>query len=118
MGSTSLPAQSWRIPNTGDLEFVTSCFNKSPQELIALGDPALLWIAYLYPTDKEREGKLNQLYGSLIEFQRLAEAAEFLPDANETLRLTVAIALSYAATISRIFGSRYVTVKCMLAKFP
>jgi hypothetical protein len=80
----------------GDVEFVTNCLNKSPQELASLNDPALNWIIDLYPIyvkqrekDKEREGKLNQLYGALIEIQRLAEASEFIPDANATLRLTV-----------------------------
>lgn len=102
-GLNKLASSVMENTKLGDLEFVTSCLNKSPQELIASGDPALLWIADLYSTyvkqrdkDKERDGKLNQRYGSLIEIQRLAEASEFLPDANATLRLTVGKVEAYS----------------------
>ena len=106
----------------GDLEFVTECLSKSPQELKALGDPALNWIIDLYPIyvkqrekDKDREGKLNQLYGSLIEIQRLAEASEFIPDANATLRLTVGKVEAYSP-VDAIVKTPITTLRGLLEK--
>lgn len=78
-----------------DADFVKSCFNKSSTELEAMSDPAMQFIIDLYPTlkqhrdiDKEREGKLNQLYGSLVEVKQSFLTKQFVPDANATLRLT------------------------------
>jgi hypothetical protein len=106
----------------GDLEFVTECLSKSPQELKALGDPALNWIIDLYPIyvkqrekEKDREGKLNQLYGSLIEIQRLAEASEFIPDANATLRLTVGKVEAYSP-VDAIVKTPITTLRGLLEK--
>jgi len=106
----------------GDLEFVTQCLSKSPQDLKALGDPALNWIIDLYPIyvkqrekDKDREGKLSQLYGSLIEIQRLAEASEFIPDANATLRLTVGKVEAYSP-VDAIVKTPITTLKGLLEK--
>jgi len=80
----------------GDLAFVNECLNKSAQELRSVNDPALQWMIDLYPTflkmrekEKEREGKLNQLYGTLLDLQQRAEATGFVPDANGTLRMTI-----------------------------
>jgi hypothetical protein len=106
----------------GDVEFVTNCLNKSPQELASLNDPALNWIIDLYPIyvkqrekDKEREGKLNQLYGALIEIQRLAEASEFIPDANATLRLTVGRVEPYSP-VDAIIKTPMTTLNGLLEK--
>jgi hypothetical protein len=106
----------------GDLEFVTQCLSKSPQELKALGDPALNWIIDLYPVyvkqrekDKDREGKLSQLYGSLIEIQRLADASGFIPDANATLRLTVGKVEAYSP-VDAIVKTPITTLRGLLEK--
>ena len=87
----------------GDLNFVQDCLKKSPQELKSVDDPALQWMIDLYPLylkmrekDKEREGKLNQLYGTLLEVQQKFEAANFIPDANGTLRMTIGRVQSYS----------------------
>lgn len=79
----------------GDPEFIQSCFELSPDELAALGDPALDTIIRLYPTymamrdeSKSREGKLDQLYGNLVTVKQEFLQQEFVPDANATLRLT------------------------------
>lgn len=79
----------------GDPEFIQSCFELSPDELAALGDPALDLIIGLYPTylemrdeSKSREGKLDQLYGNLVTVKQEFLKQEFVPDANATLRLT------------------------------
>ena len=106
----------------GEVDFVTECLDKSPKELSGLGDPALNWIIDLYPIyvkqrekDKEREGRLNQLYGSLIEIQRIAEASEFLPDANATLRLTVGKVEAYSP-VDAIVKTPMTTLKGLVEK--
>ncbi|MDF1843157.1 MAG: S46 family peptidase [Rubripirellula sp.] len=79
----------------GDPGFVQSCFDKTPQQLEALEDPALSTIIRLYPKylelreqSKSREGKLDQLYGDLVTVKQEYLKQKFVPDANATLRLT------------------------------
>jgi hypothetical protein len=79
----------------GDAEFVEECLKKSPAELEAIDDSILRLIIDLYPmyvslrdTDKESEGRLGKLYGSLIDLKQIFQATDFVPDANATLRLT------------------------------
>lgn len=79
----------------GDAAFVEKCLKMTPAQLEQSDDPMLKMIVALYPTykklrdvDKEREGKLGQLYGSLIEVKQSFMATEFVPDANATLRIT------------------------------
>jgi len=92
-----------RSTQLGDLAFVDACWNKSLAEINATDDPALQWMIDLYPTylklrekDKEREGRLNALYGTLLEVQQRFEAGRFIPDANGTLRLTVGRVQAYS----------------------
>jgi hypothetical protein len=79
----------------GDVDFVEACLKKSPAELQQTDDPLLKLIIRLHPayvtlrdTDKAREGRLGQLYGSLIEVKQQFLSANFIPDANSTLRFT------------------------------
>jgi hypothetical protein len=79
----------------GDRTFVESCLEKTPDELAKLNDGLLQWVIQLYPTflklresDKSRDGRLSQLYGSLIEVKQQYLATDFIPDANGTLRFT------------------------------
>lgn len=79
----------------GDVHFVEECLKKSPKELQQLDDPLLKLMEQLHPvflklreTDKVRDGRLSQLYGSLIEVKQQFLATEFVPDANSTLRFT------------------------------
>ena len=93
-----MEAQAMALINAtelGDIKFVSNCLNKSPAELEASNDPVLRLIIDLYPTykklrdaDKEREGRLGKLYGSLIDVKQQFQATDFVPDANATLRLT------------------------------
>ena len=87
----------------GDLSFVEECLKKSPAELQELDDPLLKLIVQLHPvylklreTDKEREGRLSQLYGSLIEVKQEFLATNFIPDANSTLRFTCGRVRAYS----------------------
>ncbi|MFN3189295.1 MAG: S46 family peptidase [Aureliella sp.] len=88
---TSLYDQS----SFGDPEFIESCFDKTLAQLEAMNDPALSAIVALYPKylalreqAKAREGKLDQLYGSLVTVKQEYLKQKFVPDANATLRLT------------------------------
>jgi Peptidase S46 len=79
----------------GDVAFVESLLSKSPEELEKIDDPLLRLVVGLYPTwmalretDKAREGRLSQLYGSLIDIKQQFQGKDFVPDANATLRLT------------------------------
>ena len=86
-----------------DLGFIESCFDKTPDELKSLGDPALDAIIKLYPIymrlredAKAREGKLDQLYGDLVTAKQLFQKQDFVPDANATLRLTYGSVKGYS----------------------
>lgn len=79
----------------GNPEFIQACFEKSPEQLKAMKDPALAIIIGLYPKymelreeSKAREGQLDQLYGNLVTVKQDYLKQRFVPDANATLRLT------------------------------
>jgi hypothetical protein len=79
----------------GDPEFIQDCFEKNPEQLQAINDPALAAIIQLYPKymqlreqSKSRSGKLDQLYGDLVTVKQEFLQQKFVPDANATLRLT------------------------------
>jgi hypothetical protein len=75
--------------------FINECLKKTPEQLMKVDDPLLKLMVQLYPTykqlrdiDKEREGRLGQLYGSLVEMKQAFQPSDFIPDANATLRIT------------------------------
>ncbi len=87
----------------GDVAFVEECLSKSPTELQQTDDPLLRLIIQLHSeylklrdTDKAREGRLGQLYGSLIEVKQQFLATSFIPDANATLRFTCGRVRAYS----------------------
>ena len=87
----------------GDVAFVEECLGKSPAELQQTDDALLRLIIRLHPeylklrdTDKTREGRLGQLYGSLIEVKQQFLATSFIPDANATLRFTCGRVRAYS----------------------
>ena len=79
----------------GDIhdQFARTAVNRS--ELKDLDDPFLNWIIELYPQylelrekEKERNGRLDSLYGELVSIKQQFQNANFVPDANATLRIT------------------------------
>jgi len=87
----------------GDVRFVDECLTKTPEELAKTADPLLQWVLELYPhyvelrnLNKQREGRLNRLYGSLIDVKQQFLATNFVPDANATLRFTCGRVRSYS----------------------
>jgi hypothetical protein len=103
---SDIEAQASRLieqTSLGDLAFVESCLEKSPDELAKIDVAVLQWVVDLYPryiemreTDKARDGRLSQFYGSLIEVKQQFLATHFIPDANGTLRLTSGKIRSYS----------------------
>lgn len=78
-----------------DERFLMTCLEKSPQELQKLKDPFLTLVQSLYPAYEEmrqqmqrRRGALEKLHGKLIEVKKEFSQADFIPDANRTLRFT------------------------------
>ena len=87
----------------GDAAFIQQCLKLSPQQLQQLEDPVLQLVIQLYPayqqlreTDKQRDGRLNQLYGDLIDVKQQFLQTDFVPDANATLRMTIGRVRSYS----------------------
>lgn len=87
----------------GDWAFMETCLKSTPEQLRKLDDPLLKLILDLYPTyirmrelDKERDGRLSQLSGDLLDIKRLFLANNFVPDANATLRFTSGHVKQYA----------------------
>lgn len=83
------------ITKLGDWTFVDACLKSTPEQLRKLDDPLLKLVLDLYPSylkirekNKERDGKLSQLSGDLIDIKRVFLANQFVPDANATLRFT------------------------------
>jgi len=79
----------------GKPSFIDACLDKTPDTLAKIDDPLLQLVVKLYPSytamreaNKAREGRLSQLYGSLMEIKQQFLATSFVPDANGTLRLT------------------------------
>jgi uncharacterized protein YciI len=90
------PVEQWFAASPwSNAEYLDQVLGKTPAELAALPDPALKWVIAMYPRltelrglEKQRQGKLNQLYGDLIALKKQQLSTQFVPDANATLRLT------------------------------
>lgn len=78
-----------------DKEYFNSLLTKKPEEIAALQDPLFIFAKKIrmqnQVSDKENqknEGRLNKLYGDLVDVKMLWKKTNFIPDANSTLRLT------------------------------
>ncbi len=102
--------------------FLTDALNKTPAELAASNDPFLQLIVALYPTycelrerGKARDGRLGQLYGSLIEVKKAFLKRDFVPDANATLRMTLGHIRGYSPE-DAVYKSPITTLKGVVDK--
>ncbi|MDZ7268907.1 MAG: S46 family peptidase [candidate division KSB1 bacterium] len=87
--------QAYARSKLKDGRFLMACLEKPPRELQKLKDPFLTLAQSLYPAYEEmrrqtqrRNGALEKLYGQLIEVKKEFRQADFIPDANRTLRFT------------------------------
>jgi len=78
-----------------DENYLKAALNKNQDEIAADVDPFIHLAAGLYPTYQEmkrkndaRSGALDKLYAQLIDIKKEFLSADFVPDANGTLRLT------------------------------
>lgn len=101
--SNRFDAAAFASTGLGDPEQVTQWLAMNPEQIAALDDPFIQLTLALYPEqlrmreqDKQREGRLNQLYGSLVEVKQQFLREQFVPDANSTLRMTFGRIESYS----------------------
>lgn len=85
-----------------DKEYFNSLQKKSPTEIAAMQNPLFIFAKKLrmqsQASDKENqknEGKLNILYGDLVDVKMKWKNTNFIPDANSTLRLTYGFIKGY-----------------------
>jgi Peptidase S46 len=78
-----------------DEKQVAAMLEWTPDQVKQSADPFVRLALSIYPEylrlrelDKEREGRLNALYGLLVEIKQQLPDETFVPDANGTLRMT------------------------------
>ncbi len=84
-------------------EYFNSLLTKRPEELASLKDPLLEFVyklrlqnQTLLKLNERNEGKLNKLYGDLVDIKMIWKQTNFIPDANSTLRLTYGYIKGYS----------------------
>ena len=95
--------QAYERTQLANREFLEESLDKSAQEVKNMDDPLIKLAAALYPTYQERKeteetrrGALDQLYALLIDVKKEFLQADFMPDANGTLRLTYGYIRGYS----------------------
>ncbi len=96
-------AGMFAAPRLMDEEFLLAAMEMSPRELTALQDPFLELAAALFEPwvrqreeGKRRKGVLDPLQAALVDARRDYLGAEFVPDANGTLRFTYGLIEGYS----------------------
>ena len=86
---------AYKNSHLADEKYLLELFGKTPEEIKTIDDPFIQLAVKLYPLYQEykeigktRKGALDQLYAKLIDVKKEFMGAEFVPDANGTLRLT------------------------------
>jgi hypothetical protein len=89
-----------KIRTAGDVE---QLLKKDPKELSKIKQPLMELAKALTPltialreTRERREGALNKYYGQYAEAKQLYQKADFIPDANRTLRFTYGVIRGYS----------------------
>ncbi|MDQ7817769.1 MAG: S46 family peptidase [Melioribacteraceae bacterium] len=84
-------------------DYFNSLLEMTPEQLAALQDPLLDFVhklrvqnQSLQKFNERNEGKLNKLYGDLVDVKMLWKQTNFIPDANSTLRLTYGYIKGYS----------------------
>ncbi len=102
--------------------FLQKCLDLPLSELLQVDDPALKLVTAWYPrllelreVDKERDGRLNQLYGELQTVKSQYQATNFVPDANGTLRLTYGYVRGFSPE-DAVFMYPFTTLKGVIDK--
>jgi hypothetical protein len=111
-----------RATSVGRPEFVETALQQDTAELAKSDDPVMRLVVELYPKyvelrdlDKAREGRLARAYGDLIDIKREFQAADFVPDANATLRLTYGYVRGYSPS-DAIYKKPFTTLRGLIEK--
>lgn len=83
-------------------EYFESLLTKKPEEILGSGDQLFSFAAKIKlqslaseKMTQTNEGRLNKLYGELVDAKILWKKTNFIPDANSTLRLTYGYVKGY-----------------------
>jgi len=83
-------------------EYFEALLTKKPEETLSTNDPLLHFAAKVKEQNQAaekanqlNEGRLNKLYGELVNVKMLWKKTNFIPDANSTLRLTYGYVKGY-----------------------
>jgi hypothetical protein len=105
-----------------DAKFVEGLFDKTPEEIAAVEDPFLDLARALYPAvlevrekQKARRGALDPLYARLSDLKELHLGKSFIPDANNTLRLTYGRIKGYEPA-DAVYYEPFTTLRGVLEK--
>ncbi len=88
-----------------DKDYFDSLLKKKPEEIYSMRDPLFnfakkvrLQSKSIEKESEKNEGRLNKLYGDLVDVKMLWKKTNFIPDANSTLRLTYGYIRGYNPT--------------------
>jgi len=127
-GSFSEPAidaylnKMYEATRMSDAKFVEELLDKTPEQMAAVEDPFLDLARALYPAvlevrekQKARRGALDPLYARLSDMKELYLGKSFIPDANNTLRLTYGRIKGYSPA-DAVYYEPFTTLRGVLEK--
>jgi len=105
-----------------DAKFVEELLGKNPEQLVAVQDPFLDLARAIYPAvlevrekQKARRGALDPLYARLSDVKEIYLGKSFIPDANNTLRLTYGRIKGYTPA-DAVYYDPFTTLRGVLEK--
>ena len=114
--------KSYGASRMNDVKFVEELLEKTPEQMAAVQDPFLDLARALYPAvlevrekQKARRGALDPLYARLSDVKELYLGISFIPDANNTLRLTYGRIKGYSPADAVYYGP-FTTLRGVLQK--
>ena len=114
--------KAYETSRMNDAKFVEELLGKTPEQMAALQDPFLDLARALYPAvlevrekQKARRGALDPLYARLSDIKELYLGKSFIPDANNTLRLTYGRIKGYEPADAVYYGP-FTTLRGVLEK--
>ena len=114
--------KSYGASRMNDVKFVEELLEKTPEQMAAVQDPFLDLAKALYPAvlevrekQKARRGALDPLYARLSDVKELYLGKSFIPDANNTLRLTYGRIKGYEPA-DAVYYEPFTTLRGVLQK--
>lgn len=114
--------QAYGASKINDAKFVEGLLAMTPEQLAGVNDPFLELAKALYPAvqanrekQKARRGELDPLFARLGDIEEIYQGKNFIPDANNTLRLTYGHVKGYEPA-DAIFCKPFTTLRGVLEK--